>query len=363
MDSLRNRMYKAISAVAIALTIGTFGFYVIEGGKASLLDCLYMTIITLSTVGYGEVIPLDGVGRVFASILIITGMGSLIYFGSTVIAFWVELDLQHARRRKRMQKTIDRLTGHVIVCGVGTTGTNVVLELIDTGTPFVMVEVNEERIRDLVASTGSDERSVPYLAGDATEDRVLLQAGIERAAGLVAALRSDKDNLYLILSARQMNPDLRIVARAMEKDAPPKMLRAGADRVVAPNLIGGTRIASEMIRPDVVEFLDIMMRDKEQNTRFGQVRLPPDSPLVGRSLADTKIRKATDVLVIAIRDRQGQFVYNPGPETKLTEGATLIVLGSRDSVKKLRFSLHGTEGSPPLITRTIFPSVSGKRTN
>jgi len=361
MDSLRNRLYKAISAVAIAITVGTVGFYVIEGGGVSLLDCLYMTIITLSTVGYGEVIPLTGVGRVFASILIITGMGSLIYFGSTVISFWVELDLQDARRRKRMQKTIDQMSGHVIVCGVGTTGSNVVLELLDTGTPFVMIELNEERIKDLISTTGRDVAKTPYLAGDATEDRLLQRAGIERASGLVAALRSDKDNLYLILSARQMNPDLRIVARAMEKDAPPKMLRAGADRVVAPNLIGGTRIASEMIRPDVVEFLDIMMRDKEQNTRFGQVRLPPDSPLVGRTLADTKIRKATDVLVIAIRDRQGQFMYNPGPETVLVEGATLIVLGSRDSVKTLSSSLHGAEGSPPLITRTIYPSVSGDR--
>lgn len=346
-------MLKALSAVGIAVTVGTVGFWIIEGGEAALIDCFYMTIITLSTVGYGEVIPLDMAGRIFASVLIILGMGSLIYFGSTVIAFWVEFDLQRVRRRKRMQKTIDQLKDHIIVCGVGVTGARVVRELVETKTAFVMIDINNDKlthVRDMHVETYGP---IPFIHGDATQDLVLQQAGIERASGVVAALRSDKDNLYLILSARQLNPALRIVARAMEKDAPPKMLRAGADRVVAPNLLGGMRLASEMIRPDVVEFLDVMLRDREQNTRIEQVSLPEGSPLVGRKLSDTKIRKNTEVLVIALRDNSGAFIYNPGPETVLTEGATLVVLGARDSVIKLRSSLGREETD--LITTASRP--------
>ncbi len=343
MDNHRQRLLKALSAVTIAITLGTFGFWLIEGGEATLFDCFYMTIITLSTVGYGEVIPLDVPGRIFSAVLIVFGMGSLIYFGSTVLAFWVEFDLRGVRRRKRMQKTIDRLSNHIVVCGIGVTGHQVVRDLLESGTPFVIIDVDHDKITHVCEMHPGAAEVIPYVHGDATEDWVLKQAGIERASGVVAALRNDKDNLYLILSARQLNPALRIVARAMEKDAPPKMLRAGADRVVAPNLLGGMRIASEMIRPDVVEFLDVMLRDREQNTRIEQVSLPPGSALAGRRLADTRIRKNTDVLVIALRDDRGAFVYNPGPETVLTKGATLIVLGARDSVVKLRHSLEREE--------------------
>ncbi|MBN2717750.1 MAG: potassium channel protein [Deltaproteobacteria bacterium] len=336
---------KASSAVLIAITVGTIGFKLLSINNASLFDCFYMTIITLSTVGYSEVVELDTAGHLFASVLILMGMGALIYFGSTIVALWVETDLQQVRRRKKMQKAIDALRGHVIVCGCGTTGSRVVEELMDTQTPFVMVDSNLAAI-DATVQAYADSRNkggLPlYINGDATEDKILFQAGIERASGLVAALRNDKDNLYLIFSSRQLNPGLRIVARAMEKDAPKKMIRAGANRVVAPNILGGMRIASEMIRPDVTEFLDIMLRDREQNHRIEQVKLPPDSPLIGRTLSDSRIRKATDILVIAIRDPDGAFEYNPGPETILREETTLVVLGAVDSILKLRKSLHAS---------------------
>jgi voltage-gated potassium channel len=350
MENHRKRMAKALSAVLIMISFGTLGFWIIEGGKTSIWDCFYMTIITLSTVGYGEVIPLDTAGRIFASLMIVTGMGSLIYFGSTVIAFWVEFDLRGARRRRRMQKAINQLSDHVIVCGVGVTGSRVVRELVETMTPFVMVDLDQDKLSRVSERFAAAQSPVLGIHGDATEDEVLQDAGIMRAMGLIASLRSDKDNLYLILSARQTNPSLRIVARAMEKDAPPKMIRAGADRVVAPNLLGGMRIVSEMIRPDVVEFLDVMLHDREQNTRIEQVCLPEGSPLIGRKLCDTRIRKATDVLVIAVRDGDGEFAYNPGPETVLTSGSTLVVLGARDSVIKLRKSLGS--GHETLIPTT-----------
>ncbi|MCP4604791.1 MAG: potassium channel protein [Proteobacteria bacterium] len=346
---LVQRVTKALVAVIIAVTVGTAGFWIIGGGDIPVGDCLYMTVITLSTVGYGEVIPMTGMTRIFASLLIILGMGILIYFASTVAGIWIELDMQKARRRKRMQKTINNLKGHVIVCGVGTTGAHVVRELIAAKMPFVAIEDREERIRDLAESSDLKKHEFLSIQGDATEDRVLHEAGLERALGLVAALPSDKDNLYIILSARQANPALRIVARATEKDAPPKMVHAGANRVVSPNYIGGLRIASEMLRPQVVEFIDMMLRDQDQNTRIEQVVLPPDSPLVGKRLIDTNIRKATDVLVIAVRDLSGKYIYNPRPDTVLTKGATLIVLGSMDSIIQLRSSIAGTSQSISLI--------------
>lgn len=244
-----------------------------------------------------------------------------------------------------MQKAIDALSGHVIVCGCGTTGSRVVEELMDTNTSFVVLDVNEESLEAMAQTyrASSSTRGVPlFIHGDATDDKILYQAGIERASGLVAALRNDKDNLYLIFSSRQINSGLRIVARATEKDAPQKMARAGANKVVAPNILGGMRIASEMIRPDVTEFLDIMLRDKEQNHRIEQVALPANSPLVGRRLSDSRIRKATDILVIAIRRQDGAFTYNPGPDTILEEDSTLVVLGAMPSIAKLRKSLSNT---------------------
>lgn len=344
-----NRIVRALTALLAAITVGTFGFWVIEGGNVSFWDCLYMTIITLSTVGYGEVIPMTAAGRAFASFLIVFGMGTLLYFASTIVAIWVDLDMARVRRRKKMEKIISQLTDHIIVCGAGTTGGYVVKELVATKTPFVMIERDEARIETLVSYCRDNGVEPLYIVGDATDDKVLEQAGVARAKGLVAALRSDKDNIYIILGARHHNPKMRIVARAMEIDAPEKMVRAGASQVVSPNLIGGLRIASEMIRPEVVEFLDTMMRDMDQNTRFEQVTLPDNSPLAGLELRNTNIRKSTDVLVIAVKEKDGTYLYNPGPSTVLSENATLVVLGAAESVARLRTSICDVKSSLTLI--------------
>jgi voltage-gated potassium channel len=351
MESPAKRIGKAFAIVIIAITFGTVGFMFLSEKPVTLFDCFYMTIITLSTVGYGEVIELTDWGRAFASVLILTGMGSLIYFASTIVAFWIEIDLKQIRLRKRMQKKIDRLNKHLIVCGAGTTGGRVLDELLDTKTPFVVVDINEDVLHAFAASKKRHRffDNFLYVKGDATEDAVLFNAGIERASGLVAALRNDKDNLYLILSARQLNPGMRIVARATERDAVLKMERAGADKVVALNLLGGMRIASEMIRPDVTEFLDLMLKDKAQNHRIEQVNLPDDSPLAGRKLSDSKIRKAADVLVIAIKNRDGKFLYNPGSDTVLKKNSTLVILGAIDDIIKFRKSLNGEIVSPSII--------------
>ena len=340
MNDIFSRILKALSAVIIAITIGTIGFWFVSPNETSLFDCFYMTIITLSTVGYSEIIPLDAHGRIFASFLILFGMGAIIYFGSTIIAIWVELDIYQYRRRKKMQKQINGLKDHVIVCGCGTTGSRVVEELMDTRTSFVAIDMNQTNLEDLHKNLSHKKEPFLYINGDATDDNILYQAGIDNAAGMVVALRSDKDNLYLIFSSKQINSKLRIVARATEKDAVVKMRRAGADKVVAPNILGGLRIASEMIRPEVTAFLDIMLRDKAQNHRIDQINLPQGTALSGKKLSESKIRKASDVLVIAIQNEKGDFIYNPNPDYILKENTTLVVLGAVDAIVRLRNALN-----------------------
>jgi len=337
MDVLTQKLIKSAVAVVIAILLGTFGFWLLAPEPTPLFGCFYMTIISLSTTGYGEVIPLNDHGRLFASLLIIFGMGTLIYLGSTIVAFVVEVDVNKIRRRKKMMKTINGLSNHIIVCGVGTTGSRIAEELLDTRTPFILLDTSEESLAAFRDSRRNHSRIADLLElqGDATEDSVLQQAGIGRARGLIAALRSDKDNLYLTLSARQINPSLRIVARATEQDAQIKMTRAGADAVISPNLIGAMRMVSEMIRPASVALLDEMVRDKKLNHRFEEARIPPQSGLAGLSISDTGIRKAADVLIIALRNTDCSFIYMPPDNTILSPGSSLVVLGSVDAISAL----------------------------
>jgi len=341
MDVLTSRMIKAATAVLIAVATGTFGFWLLAPEPTSLFSCFYMTIISLSTTGYGEVIPLNDEGRLFASLLIVFGMGTLIYLGSTIVAFVVEADLHKIRRRKKMIKALSPLRDHVIVCGAGTTGSRIAAELLDTHTPFILLDIAEDSLASFRDSHRTHSRfdDLLELQGDATDDPVLQQAGILRARGLIAALRSDKDNLYLTLSARQINPALRIVARATEQDAPMKMTRAGADAVITPNLIGAMRMASEMIRPTAVALLDEMLRDKNLNNRFEEATLPAGSPFAGRSISESGLRSLADVLIIAIRKMDGTFLYNPCDDTIVPPGSSLVVLGSVDAVTTLNRQL------------------------
>ena len=239
-----------------------------------------------------------------------------------------------------MQDAINNLSKHVIVCGCGTTGGRVIEELMDTKTPFVMIDISKEHIEEIQKLLSYKKQTILSIIGDATDDSILNQAGIKKASGLVVALRNDKDNLYLIFSSKQMNPDLRIIARATQQDAVKKMKKAGANKVVAPNILGGLRIASELLRPEVTEFLDLMLRDKAQNHRIDQINLPLGTPLAGKKLSDAKIRKATDILVIAIQDATGKFIYNPSHDYILEENTILVVLGAMDSIIRLRNALN-----------------------
>lgn len=345
--SERRRLIGAAVALLLAVLIGTFGYYTIGWYNEtdwSLFECLYMTVITLTTVGYGETI--DGNlaqiagAREFTIFLIIFGMGSFLYFASTVTAILIEGDLKEAFRKKRMRKRIEGLSNHIIVAGVGTTGSHVVRELMATNTPLVAIDMDGDRCQDMAEEYG--ESQFLYIVGDATDDDILEDANLEQARGLVAALASDKDNLYLVVTARQCNPDCRIVARATELSVLEKIKKAGADSCVSPNYIGGMRMVSEMIRPTTVKFLDVMLRDRETPMRIEDVTIGKGSKYDGVVLRDTDIRTQHKVSVLAVEESGGGgYVYNPDADMRLTAGMKLVVMGPVANVKEMRAKVRG----------------------
>lgn len=334
-DITRQLAFAALSFVVVGL-IGTAGYHVLGSGQWSYGDCLYMTMITISTVGYGEVLTgMDHVpgARAWTVLLIVLGSGSLVFFVSSLTAFIVDGDLRGALRLKRMQKSIDSLKDHIIVVGIGATGIHVATELHLTKVPFVAIDTNEERLRHHALETLP---GMLYLHGDATDDHVLHQAGIERAKGLAATLPDDKDNVFVTVTARALSSNLRIVAKMTADSAEPKLRRAGANGIVSPSLIGGMRLVSEIIRPSVVRFLDVMLREREETLRLEEVAIPEKSSLNGARLDQTDIRQQTKPLVLAVQNADGSYTYNPEASFVLGSGMKLLVLGEVNDIVTLR---------------------------
>jgi voltage-gated potassium channel len=338
MRSLGKRLLTGLVLLAIVIFGGATGYYVIGKGHWPFADCLYMTVITITTVGYGE--TLDGMdkteyARGFTMILLVFGTGSLVFFASMITAFIVEGDLKEALFAQKLKKRIKRMNDHIVVCGAGTTGRNVIEELLKTNVPVIAVDVIESELKEIADKFPKADYS--YVVGDATDDDIITQLNLGGARGLIAALSSDKDNLYLTVSARQTNPKLRIVARAAELSHVEKIRRSGADAVVSPNFIGGMRLVSEMVRPAVVGFLDAMLRDKRAAYRIEEVTLGEGFDLkVGATLRDARVRERFGMTVLAIRGENKDYIYNPDPGEKLGPGMTLVVLGSAEQVASLR---------------------------
>ncbi|HEU4731157.1 MAG TPA: NAD-binding protein [Kofleriaceae bacterium] len=317
---------------------GGIGYYLIGGGQWRFGDCIYMTVITVTTVGYGEVLPNMDVApyaRAFTMVLLLLGTGSIVYFASAVTAFIIEGDLRNVLFASRLKKRMRRMKDHVVVCGAGSTGRHVIEELLATGVPVIAIDVRDGELREIADKFPRAEFS--YIIGDATDDDVMAQTGLERARGLVAALSSDKDNLYLTVSARQINPSARIVARCAELSHVEKIRKSGADAVVSPNFIGGMRLVSELLRPAVVRFLDDMLRDRRATFRIEEIRLGEGARELGATLREARVRERFGMTVLAVRASDNQsWVYNPEADEKIGAGMTLVVLGSAEQVAELR---------------------------
>jgi voltage-gated potassium channel len=335
-DLTIRRMLRASLAAVVFAFIGATLYFLLGGGRWSFWDCLYMAVITISTVGFGELNQMADVhgARQVTIGLIVGGVSIIAYFQANLTALLREGSIREVLRRNRMRKEIIALKGHVVVAGAGSSGRHVIEELVATERPFVVIERNHEQGERLSEELMGGRMLIVY--GDATMDHVLLQAGVDRASGVVAALTLDKDNLFVTLSARSLNATARIVAKVVEEDSTAKMFKAGANRVVSPAMIGGRRMASELVRPDVTELLDQMLHDKDKTLRLEEVVLQPGSALVGVALKDSPIRRDTKALVIAMRGKDGVFTYNPDPSTVMQEGWTLIVIGGAETVRKLR---------------------------
>lgn len=322
----------------IVFVFGTLGFFFLGGGKWSFFDCAYMTSITLTTVGYGEILEDFGTdGRFFAMILMWSGMGVALYAVSTITGFVVERKFSRILRERKMEKNIAALKNHFIVCGGGHTAVNVLKELMTSRRPCVSIERNPERIEWIAAQFPGHY----YIQGDATEEEVLLAAGIERASGILAILAEDGSNILITVQARYINPDIKIVARCHENNLIEKFYRAGANYVVNPSFIGGMRMASEMIRPHVVSFLDRMLKGSDA-VRVEEVTVGEESPWVGHSLREIDIQGKTGLIPVSLKHPEdAEFTYNPSQDEVLEPQSIIVVIGNPQQVSNLREFLAG----------------------
>lgn len=338
-SELRKRQYLAgIFLVAITL-IGTIGYFLLgrlyhQQPPWRLDDCLYMTVITLTTVGFGEIIDIAKVpgARLFTVVILFAGLGIAAYFVSTLTAFLVEGELTNVFWRKRMDAILRTMSKHIILCGLGRVSVYIIQELRNNHIDFAVVDVNEDRIKKLQLKYGE----FPAVIGDSTHAKYLMAAGITEARGVIATLDDDKDNLCVVVTARQLNPRLNIISTCNDQEFMGKLDLLGAD-VVMPNSIGGMRIASQMIRPQVVGYLDLMLRDKRCLVRIENLIISTNSKLVGQPLSAMDFDELGQLLVLAlIKDGQTSPIYNPDRTTTLTAGDTLIVQADIEALAQFK---------------------------
>lgn len=334
--SMYGRLGRAVALVLGVFIYGTIGHFILLFPRVPLLDCAFRTIVLLGTIN--EAFSAEQVGvlnvpvyRVFTLTLIIFGVSVILYALSTITAFLVEGELQELMRIRKMSKEIAKFRNHFIIAGGGETGHYIADELRVSKRQFVMIENNKERVQRL-----ADEGHA-HVEGDAADEHILEQAGIHRATGLAVALPSDPQNLFVTITARQMNPDLMIIAKGIEGNINSKLIAAGADKVVRPAFIGGMRMASELIRPTAVTFIDRMLRDPTDTTRIEEIVVTAGGNLEGHTIANSKFRQKTGLQVVAIR-RPGEdkFCYQPDVEAILEAGTSLVVIGLTEDVAKAR---------------------------
>ncbi len=326
---LRRTLF-VLALVAVLTISGTVAFLQFPGWSVS--DALYMTIITLSAVGYQEVQPLTDQGRLITGFLLAGGLTTMGLWFAIITSAIVEMDLANVFRARKTMRKIKQLKDHIIVCGAGRTGLQVIRELVHAEVPYVVIEQDPDRAAQIRAMR--DDMLV--VEADATKDESLDEAHIWTARGLVAALQDEISNLFVCLSAKGLCPDLEVVARATDEEGISKLLKAGADHVISPTITGGSRMAAILLRPQVVSFLDVVTGGGELTLRLEQILVPVGSPLAGVTLAEARIRNRTGLIVIAIQHGEGAFIYNPGPDEEIRAEDYLIVLGGAEQIDSLQ---------------------------
>jgi voltage-gated potassium channel len=337
---LRRRLQYAGAALLVVTAFSVAGYRLIGGESVSLLQALYMAVITLAGVGYGEIVDTahSPALRVFNMFVVLFGVTITVYVFSVVTAFLVEGEITNIFWRRKMQRRISELKDHYIICGLGDTGRFAVEELQKTGTDFVVVEGNAEVIKKFREHHGAAADNTLVLVGDATDEEVIAEAGLDRARGLIAALSSDKDNLVIIVMARQVRDDLRIVARYTDPKFADRMTKAGANSTVSPNRIGGLRLASEAVRPHVVGFLDLMLREQSRTLRIEDIEIAAGSPWAGQTIGELKMHERYNLLVMAVKNVFGdnQFIANPADSIRMSPGSVLIAMGDVNDIRRAR---------------------------
>ncbi|MBL0712934.1 MAG: potassium channel protein [Desulfosarcina sp.] len=331
MNRVRHLIVSLILAFLI-LIIGTFGYMLIEGWN--FMDSLYMTVITISTVGYGEVRQVDLVGRVFTIFIVLTGVGFSVYVAGAVVQLMVEGQIRQIMGRRRLDQKIKRLKNHYIICGYGRIGRVLVRNLRRKISDIVVIDNNP----DLAAAL--EEDGVLYVAGDATEETTLIKAGIQKARGLVSALATDTNNVFLVLTARQLNPHLDIIARAGEDRSKDKLKAAGATTVESPYEVGALRLAQKILRPKVTSFLDFALSTKRKDILMEELPVSGASRLASLTLKDSGIRQRYNLIVIAIEKATGEMLFNPSFESLIAAGDTLIAVGEEPNLHSLAKTLN-----------------------
>jgi voltage-gated potassium channel len=327
MDHPFRRLLPAITLLLIIGLVGIVGYELIE--KWTPLESVYMVITTLFTVGFQEVRPLSPAGKVFTMFIIVGGVGSAIYAAGQAVEIIVEGEMTGYRKRKMMDKKLKDLKNHHIICGFGRVGHRVAEVFEASGTTFVVIDSKRETLDEL------EVRGIPSIIGDATSDSILLEAGIQSAKGLVACSDSDVANVYVTLSARVLNPNLNIVARAAFKDTEKKLLMAGANRVISPYFISGNRMAALAMRPITCDFLDLVTHGGQVDFSLYELAIPEGSPLIGKSISEANVRSRSGALILAIKKADNSFDLQPNAHTLIEKTDTMIAIGTQDQFEKL----------------------------
>jgi voltage-gated potassium channel len=325
-----HRLRILIGVVIFVIAGGTIGYMIIEGWN--LLDSLYMTLITITTIGFREVHALDNdtPGRIFTVVLIIVGVGSTFYALNLIFQMFLEGHIRSVFGRRKMRKEVRHLKNHYIVCGYGRVGQQVVQELLRRRVDMVVIESRENLIEEMAA------KNILFVPGDSTSDEILIAAGVRSARGLIIAIPGEADNVFIALSARQLNPELIITARADSQRARSKIIQAGADQVICPHEIGGMRMAMSTLSPNVVDFMKVAVGEDETGLRLEEIRVGASSRLEGVMLRDSPLRAELDIVVVAIKKPDRKLMYNPRSDTKIEAGDILIVIGESSNLTKLQ---------------------------